>query len=148
MTNQDAYSEAPASYEVGFGKPPRSTRFRKGMSGNPKGRPKGSKSLAIVLAQMGRQRVKVTINGKVRNLSRLEMMVMQLSNKAASGDLKAIRELLIAHRIFAEPEQTTEALEVFQEQDTSVMRKMLTRIRSSEVRATDENQASETPEAE
>ncbi|RYD84807.1 MAG: hypothetical protein EOP84_04475 [Verrucomicrobiaceae bacterium] len=28
-------------YDVGFGKPPEDSRFRKGVSGNPKGRPKG-----------------------------------------------------------------------------------------------------------
>ena len=28
------------SYEVGYGKPPKSTQFEKGVSGNPKGRPK------------------------------------------------------------------------------------------------------------
>jgi hypothetical protein len=30
------------NYEVGYGKPPRSRRFSKGRSGNPKGRPRGS----------------------------------------------------------------------------------------------------------
>ena len=30
-------------YEVGFGKPPKSKQFRKGKSGNPKGRPKGAR---------------------------------------------------------------------------------------------------------
>jgi hypothetical protein len=32
------------SYEVGYGKPPATTRFIKGKSGNPKGRPKGSRN--------------------------------------------------------------------------------------------------------
>jgi hypothetical protein len=36
---------AKKEYAVGYGKPPRSTRFAKGKSGNPKGRPKGSKNL-------------------------------------------------------------------------------------------------------
>jgi hypothetical protein len=42
---------------------------------------------------------------------------MQLSNKAANGDVKAIRELLVAHRIFPEPEQPTAVLESSHERD-------------------------------
>ena len=33
-----------AGYEVGYGKPPMETRFKKGQSGNPRGRPKGAKN--------------------------------------------------------------------------------------------------------
>ncbi len=33
----------PRDYEVGYGKPPSRTRFRSGQSGNPRGRPKGTK---------------------------------------------------------------------------------------------------------
>lgn len=36
-------------YEVGFGKPPKETRFRKGQSGNPRGRPKGAKTKPDVM---------------------------------------------------------------------------------------------------
>jgi hypothetical protein len=36
-------------------------------------------------------------------------MVMQLINQAAGGNLKAIREMLAAHRLFVEPEQAPEA---------------------------------------
>jgi len=32
------------AYEVGYGKPPKQTRFAAGKSGNPKGRPKGAKN--------------------------------------------------------------------------------------------------------
>jgi hypothetical protein len=117
------------SGEIGYGRPPRSTQFQKGRSGNPKGRPKGSKSLAAVLAQMGRQRVKVTVNGRIRQISKLEAVLTQLSNKAANGDLKAIRELLVAHRIFPEPEQPAAAFESLHERDASVMNNMLERIR-------------------
>jgi hypothetical protein len=31
-----------SEYKVGYGKPPRSGQFKRGNSGNPKGRPKGS----------------------------------------------------------------------------------------------------------
>jgi hypothetical protein len=33
-----------ATYEVGYGKPPESSRFKPGQSGNPKGRPRGAKN--------------------------------------------------------------------------------------------------------
>ncbi|MFZ3585531.1 DUF5681 domain-containing protein, partial [Loktanella sp. DJP18] len=36
--------KAGAGYSVGYAKPPESSRFKKGKSGNPKGRPKGAKS--------------------------------------------------------------------------------------------------------
>ena len=85
---------------------------------------------------MGRQRVTVTINGRVRKVSKLEMVLMQLSNKAASGDLKAIRELLDAHRIFIEPEPSVETAESLNERDTATLINTLNRIRNSEVIST------------
>ena len=35
---------ARPGYDVGYGKPPKDTRFKPGQSGNPKGRPRGSKN--------------------------------------------------------------------------------------------------------
>ena len=37
-------------YEVGYGKPPLHTRFQKGKSGNPKGRPRGKKNMSTLLS--------------------------------------------------------------------------------------------------
>ena len=39
-----AGSTQARQYEVGYGKPPQATRFQPGKSGNPKGRPKGSRN--------------------------------------------------------------------------------------------------------
>jgi hypothetical protein len=80
-------------YKVGYAKPPAATKFSKGKSGNPKGRPKGSKNVASIVHDAAQERVKVTIGGRVRWMSKLQMSVMQLSTKAANGDLKAAREL-------------------------------------------------------
>lgn len=35
--NEKALTAPPPSYEVGYGKPPAHSRFRKGQSGNPRG---------------------------------------------------------------------------------------------------------------
>jgi hypothetical protein len=40
-----------AGYEVGYGRPPKHTRFRKGQSGNPKGRPKGAKAFNTIVRE-------------------------------------------------------------------------------------------------
>ena len=49
-----------AEYQVGYGRPPQHTRFPKGQSGNPKGRPKGSRALASIWLRAMNE--KVTIN--------------------------------------------------------------------------------------
>ena len=81
-------------FEVGFGKPPRSTRFKPGQSGNPNGRPRGAKSFAVAIEQELVTRVTVTENGRRRRISKREVIAKHLVNKAASGDLKAIPLLL------------------------------------------------------
>ena len=81
-------------YTVGKGKPPEHTRFQKGQSGNPTGRRKGSKNVATLLEQVLNERVIVTENGKRKRITKLEAMLKQLANKAASGDHRAIKLLM------------------------------------------------------
>jgi len=84
-----------SGYPVGYGKPPMHTRFKKGESGNPKGRPKGSLNLATVLVRTLRERVTVNEGGHRKTVTKLEAAVKQLANKAASGDLGALRQLFM-----------------------------------------------------
>jgi len=120
------------SYEVGYAKPPRQTRFVKGQSGNPKGRPKGSKNLATMLARACRERVRVTGNNGARSITKLETSLVQLSNQAASGDLRAIREFLYWIRFSEESEQSSVATPISHERDHAVIASILERIRQCE----------------
>jgi uncharacterized protein YdaL len=79
---------------VGYKRPPTATRYVKGQSGNPKGRPKGSKNLRAVLAEELSQRVTVNNHGKKKRLSVQSVMLKQVLQKAAAGDLKAASMVL------------------------------------------------------
>ena len=68
---------------------PRSTRFRPGQSGNPRGRPKGARSLRGLVASALGERVEAKENGRRRRITKLEAAVKQLVNRAASGDQRA-----------------------------------------------------------
>src|ERR1700730_18152403 len=85
---------APGDYRIGHCRPPLSSRFRPGASGNPRGRPKGSKSLAAVVAATLGERIAVTENGHRKRITKLEAAVKQLVNRAASGEARAMQLLL------------------------------------------------------
>jgi hypothetical protein len=82
-----------SKYQVGFQRPPRHTQFRKGTSGNPKGRPRDSKNLATELEEALGEKVAIVENGRRRKITKRCAMIKQLVNKAASGDLRASRQL-------------------------------------------------------
>jgi len=85
-------------YEVGYGKPPAHTRFRKGQSGNPSGKPKRVLSEDEILLRELASKVPVTEGGKQRRMSKLEVMLKQQVNLAMKGDPKAVRNVIDAYR--------------------------------------------------
>ena len=85
--------ETPKDYKIGFGKPPTHSRFVKGRSGNPQGRPRGSKNLATLFSEALNERVTVVENGRRRKITKREAVIAQLVNKSAGADLRAIKIL-------------------------------------------------------
>jgi hypothetical protein len=81
------------AYEVGFGKPPRRTQFAKGKSGNPRGRPKGALNVATILERTLEEEVIITRSGRRRTVTKLQAAIIQLTDKATGGDLKALQLL-------------------------------------------------------
>ena len=80
-----------AAYEVGYGRPPKFTRFKPGTSGNPKGRPRVSKSHAAAFESALSERVPVNDNGRRKKIPMSEAIAKQATRKAAGGDLGALR---------------------------------------------------------
>jgi len=118
----------PSDYEIGYGKPPVRSRFKKGESGNPHGRPKGTLNFSTVLLKTLREKVVINENGRRTVITKLEASAKQLVNKAASGDLRALSQLigitLTVEQSAAEEMQPKEALN---ELDMKVMLKILKR---------------------
>ncbi|WP_416898646.1 MAG: DUF5681 domain-containing protein [Minwuia sp.] len=71
--------------DVGYGKPPRHTRFQKGQSGNPKGRPKGSRNISTLVERALRKPITITEAGERRTMSRAEAIATRLISDALSG---------------------------------------------------------------
>jgi hypothetical protein len=91
-----AEEEVPsnAEYEIGYRKPPRSTRFKPGQSGNPKGRPRGAKNLLTLIDEELSSKVAVTEGGKRSVLPKRAVIAKQLVKKAAEGDPRTLQMLL------------------------------------------------------
>jgi hypothetical protein len=83
-----------ADYEVGYGKPPQHTRFQKGRSGNPRGRPKHVKNLKTDLLEELQERILVREGSTERQLSKQRAMLKSLTLKAIKGDTRAITVVL------------------------------------------------------
>jgi len=91
--------------DVGYGKPPKATQFKPGKSGNPKGRPKGSKSLKTLVRKIMDERVVLREGGKKLKISKREAIVRNQIHKAALGNDRATQRALDLDMRFADPDE-------------------------------------------
>ena len=84
----------PGDYEVGYKKPPPQTRFRKGRSGNPKGRPRATKNLKTDLMEELAERISLREGTIRKRVSKQRAMVKTLTAKAIKGDTRATSAIL------------------------------------------------------
>lgn len=76
-------------YKVGYGKPPEGSRFKKGQSGNPRGKQKGARSLDTELSDELRETVRVSENGRRKTYSKRRLIIKSLVARAIKGDVRA-----------------------------------------------------------
>src|SRR5205814_8440531 len=84
-------SDHERDYEVGYGKPPRHSRFKTGQSGNPRGRAPGAKNLRTLLSEALNECVIVTENGGRRKSKKRKGTIKQQVNQSATADRRAIK---------------------------------------------------------
>ena len=81
-------------YEVGYGKPPKATQFKKGQSGNPSGKPKAIKNFDTELGEELNEKVTVNENGKLKKYTKRRLLIKTLAAKALKGDVRAALSLV------------------------------------------------------
>jgi len=118
--------------QVGYRNPPEATRFKKGQSGNPKGRRKGSLNVATVFAQTLREKVVVNENGQRKTMTKFEAAIKQFVNKAASGDLRALQLLVsLSREAETRERQSLPNSSTLNESDQRVIEGILKRFQTS-----------------
>jgi hypothetical protein len=106
-------ADGPKDYQIGYGKPPKNSRFRKGRSGNPKGRPNGARSLKTDLATELGKRIDVREGERRHRVSKQEALIKRLIEKGLSGDPRAMTAIFnLMIRAFGLDEGETHASEL------------------------------------
>jgi Family of unknown function (DUF5681) len=121
-------------YEVGYGKPPRHTRFKKGQSGNPRGRPSGSKNLTTLLSEVLNELVVVAESGGRRKITKRRAIIMQLVNQAAKADWRATKILLDILQAIEVRTEPPSAEGSFDAADAKVIEQLRTRFAKPDLR--------------
>jgi hypothetical protein len=88
------------SHGEGFGRPPKKTQFKKGVSGNPRGRPKKAADFKTDLAAELQERIVMTENGKQRRVTKQRAFVKTLTAAAIKKDIRAVNALLACIKYF------------------------------------------------
>ena len=120
------------NYQVGYGKPPRHSRFKQGEpSANPRGRPR--KNMTALLVEGLNKKVTVTENGRRRKVTLREAITSQLINQSASADLRATKMLLDlikdAERQTTAAAAAAEPAPAFTKADEEVVEQLIERLR-------------------
>jgi hypothetical protein len=115
----------PSDEVVGYRRPPKATQFKKGKSGNPKGRPKGSRPIGAVLQEVLGQRISVTQNGKTRRLPALEVMLRRLANDAMRNEPVALKLMLSLFDRYGESPEAGIRLDEILAEDKAILANFL-----------------------
>lgn len=119
---------------VGYGKPPQQTRFKPGHSGNPKGRPRGTRNLKTELAEELQESIVIHEGGKRKRVSKQRAIIKRLVEKSLTGDIRAARELLLLSLRVLAPEIENEEFDDLSDHDHDLIADFLARSSSKPAR--------------
>lgn len=87
-------------YRVGYARPPKHSRFKPGTSGNPRGKRKGARSFATEVQRLLQAPVKLKHNGKPRQVTSQEAILLRLLEKALKGETRSLELVMGAGQRF------------------------------------------------
>src|SRR6185437_7515964 len=84
-------TSAPGAERIGYGHPPKQTRFKPGRSPNPRGRPKGARGRAKVLHDVAFETHTIIENGEPVRRTTIELVLLSVRSHATAGNARAAR---------------------------------------------------------
>ncbi len=96
-------SQSDDDDQVGYRRPPKKHQFKPGQSGNPKGRPKGTRNLSNILNEEMERKVTIHVDGQHTRMTKAQLAVRQQVDKAAKGDRNAFMAILQLSKEAGEP---------------------------------------------
>lgn len=127
----------------GYGLPPKHGQFKKGQSGNPRGRPKGATSFKADLAAELQEKLALTENGKERKITKQRAFIKTLTAAAIKKDIRAVNALLACMKYFGvgEEERVTENVDI---EDLDLLETYVNQQRKQRDRSASDSQRSKT----
>ena len=116
-------------YEIGYGKPPKHGRFKKGRSGNPKGRPKGNRDFSTDLLETLRAPVQLTEKGRPKTVSTQQAALLRLREKALGGNARALDRLIDLARLHNDEDLAEAVSETLAPSDQAILETYAARLR-------------------
>lgn len=118
------------SPSVGYCRPPAEHRFKPGHSGNPKGRPKGSRNIATIVADVLARRIRTKIDGISQRILPTEALVHVVLRKALNGDRHAWETIFRWAEEGEASKERRDAVRSLGEKEEAILRRMQERFGS------------------
>jgi hypothetical protein len=132
--------EPSVGYQVGYKRPPRRSRFVKGQSGNPKGRPRGVKNLRTEVIEEMQQKITVREGDRSMKVTKVRALLKSMTNKALKGDVRAMRAAVDLYQSYTrdadnevrEPDLSGDEAQLLELLDEEALRKRTVKAEAAE----------------